>query len=75
MGNILHPTHVVDERECYEGEVQPYRKTDYKPIMYSVWNVKMNCGMNFFRITALKRRHELAFLQCGVILFVLVSTC
>ena len=22
------------ERECYEGEVQPYRKTDYKPIIY-----------------------------------------
>ena len=21
------------ERECYEGEVQPYRKTDYKPII------------------------------------------
>ena len=20
--------------ECYEGEVQPYRKTDYKPIIY-----------------------------------------
>ena len=24
------------ERECYEGEVQPYRKTDYKPIIYNV---------------------------------------
>ena len=22
------------ERECYEGEVQPYRKTDYKTIIY-----------------------------------------
>ena len=22
------------ERECYEEEVQPYRKTDYKPIIY-----------------------------------------
>ena len=22
------------ERECYEGEVQPYRKTDYKPIIF-----------------------------------------
>ena len=22
------------ERECYEGEVQPYQKTDYKPIIY-----------------------------------------
>ena len=22
------------ESECYEGEVQPYRKTDYKPIIY-----------------------------------------
>ena len=21
------------ERECYEGEVQPYRKMDYKPMM------------------------------------------
>ena len=21
------------ERECYEGKVQPYRKTDYKPMM------------------------------------------
>ena len=21
------------ERECYEGEVQPYRNTDYKPMM------------------------------------------
>ena len=21
------------ESECYEGEVQPYRKTDYKPMM------------------------------------------
>ena len=21
------------ERECYDGEVQPYRKTDYKPII------------------------------------------
>ena len=25
------------ERECYEGEVQPYRKTDYKPMIYSVY--------------------------------------
>ena len=24
------------ERECYEGEVQPYRKTDYKPIILSM---------------------------------------
>ena len=22
--------------ECYEEEVQPYRKTDYKPIIYIV---------------------------------------
>ena len=22
------------ENECYEEEVQPYRKTDYKPIIY-----------------------------------------
>ena len=22
------------ECECYEEEVQPYRKTDYKPILY-----------------------------------------
>ena len=22
------------EKECYEEEVQPYRKTDYKPIIY-----------------------------------------
>ena len=22
------------ERECYEGEVHPYRKTDYKPMIY-----------------------------------------
>ena len=22
------------ERECYEGEVQPYRKTDYKLMIY-----------------------------------------
>ena len=22
------------ECECYEEEVQPYRKTDYKPIIY-----------------------------------------
>ena len=21
------------EKECYEGEFQPYRKTDYKPMM------------------------------------------
>ena len=24
------------ERECYEGEVEPYRKTDYKPIIYII---------------------------------------
>ena len=24
------------ERECCEGEVQPYRKTDYKPIIYVI---------------------------------------
>ena len=24
------------ERECYEEEVQPYRKTDYKPIIIIV---------------------------------------
>ena len=24
------------ERECYEGEVQPYRKTDYKLIIYII---------------------------------------
>ena len=38
---ILHPTHVVDGRKnsapkffmMYEEEVQPYRKTDYKPII------------------------------------------
>ena len=22
------------EKECYDEEVQPYRKTDYKPIIY-----------------------------------------
>ena len=22
------------EKECYEEEVQPYRKVDYKPIIY-----------------------------------------
>ena len=25
------------ECECYEEEVQPYRKTDYKPIIYNAW--------------------------------------
>ena len=29
------------ERECYEGEVQPYRKTDYKPIIYIYITLKM----------------------------------
>ena len=26
------------ERECYEGEVQPYRKTDYKPMMMGTFS-------------------------------------
>ena len=30
------------ERECYEGKVQPYWKTDYKPIIYS-------CQVNYVR--------------------------
>ena len=34
------------EKECYEEEVQPYRKTDYKPIIYiyiySVVNVYLD---------------------------------
>ena len=29
------------ECECYEEEVQPYRKTDYKPIIYSVMPLKL----------------------------------
>ena len=36
------------ERECYEGEVPPYRKTDYKPIRMTpplfppdLWNVNI----------------------------------
>ena len=24
------------EKECYEGEVQPYRKRDYKPVIISI---------------------------------------
>ena len=27
--------HKEMEKECYEEEVQPYQKTDYKPIIYS----------------------------------------
>ena len=26
-------------RECYEEEVQPYRKTDYKPIIYRLYYI------------------------------------
>ena len=29
------------ECECYEEEVQPYRKTDYKPIIYVKHPYKM----------------------------------
>ena len=29
------------ECECYEEEVQPYRKTDYKPIIYNIVGVQM----------------------------------
>ena len=25
------------EKECYEEEVQPYRKADYKPIIYHIY--------------------------------------
>ena len=25
---------ILLKKECYEEEVQPYRKTDYKPIIY-----------------------------------------
>ena len=32
------------ECECYEEEVQPYRKTDYKPIIYIyIYITKCNC--------------------------------
>ena len=31
------------ERECYEEEVQPYRKTDYKPIIYIAMGSAMLC--------------------------------
>ena len=27
--------------ECYEEEVQPNRKTDYKPMIYIIWNSHM----------------------------------
>ena len=31
---LQHSSLIPLGRECYEGEVQPYRKTDYKPIIY-----------------------------------------
>ena len=30
------------ERECYEGEDQPYRKRDYKPIIISILLISYN---------------------------------
>ena len=33
-------TNTPEERECYEEEVQPHRKTDYKPMIYII---KMCC--------------------------------
>ena len=38
------------ERECYEGEVQPYRKTDYKPIIYHIYNYRI---IMFIRVVLL----------------------
>ena len=34
------------ERECYEVEVQPYRKTDYNPI---IDNIYINNGFKMYR--------------------------
>ena len=39
------------ERQCYEGEVQPYRKTDYKPMMMNHVNGYRLCNIivyNYF---------------------------
>ena len=30
----MNTLYIQKECECYEEEVQPYRKTDYKPIIY-----------------------------------------
>ena len=32
------------ECECYEEEVQPYRKTDYKPIIYFFYYINFVCS-------------------------------
>ena len=37
------------EKECYEEEVQPYRRTDYKPIIY-IYNGKLISADNAFSI-------------------------
>ena len=38
------------ERECYDGEVQPYWKTDYKLMIYKVYfsrNTEINNGQDY----------------------------
>ena len=37
------------ERERYEGEVQPYQKTDYKPIIY-IYNPMSDTGCNYINL-------------------------
>ena len=36
------------ERECYEEEVQPYRKMDYKPIIYILYLYNIRIIMNIY---------------------------
>ena len=40
------------ERECYDEEVQPYRKMDYKPIIYIIWHLVNNLiGLQVKKLT------------------------
>ena len=60
--------------ECYEEEVQPYRKTDYKPMLYSAVTVEcciawvclvclMLCKEEGFRVFAITERRDMGLYE------------
>ena len=48
------------ECECYEEEVQPYRKTDYKPIIYitGVQNKPYDERLKLLNLYSVQRRRD-----------------
>ena len=74
----------VNGEQSYEEEVQPYRKLDYKPILYSIWQlnerliwdtlyivgriVNLRINDNVYSITSSKKYFTLKYTSFGCIM-------